>query len=270
MSGVADAIFGSEKSETQSSSSNTKTNTTTQHTPFSGDALTNYNDYLGAAKNNYNTMSNNITNMMNSGKLAGDTSWLKESYNNYKNMDNSLLNNLNTGSVNPNDNADWVNAQNAIDSNARKGFGSTLDQVNQNIIGKGMANGSGHQSAAYNAAANMESTLASDRAKRWTDQYNQNTQNVLKANGQLSDFYQKLSDIGVDYAKLTQEDMTTLLNAYNQQNDALKNYGTAVALGSNPTTTTNSETNGTTNGTSTFHNTPSLWEDAMAVGGFFA
>ena len=68
MSGVAGDIFGSEKSETQSSSSNTKTNSTTQHTPFSGDALTNYNDYLGAAKNNYNTMSNNITNMMNSVK----------------------------------------------------------------------------------------------------------------------------------------------------------------------------------------------------------
>ena len=269
MSGVTDSIFGSSQESNSSSSTDTKTNSTTQHTPFSGDALTNYNDYLGAAKNNYNTMSNNITNMMNSGKLAGDTSWLKESYNNYNNMDNSLLNNLNTGSVNPNDNADWVNAQNAIDSNARKGFGSTLNQVNQNIIGKGMANGSGHQSAAYNAAANMESTLASDRAKRWTDQYNQNTQNALKANGQLSDFYQKLSDIGVDYAKLTQEDMTTLLNAYNQQNDALKNYGTAVALGSNPTTTMNSETKGTTTGSQTVQNNPSLFNDAASLGFMF-
>lgn len=270
MSSVGKAVFGSGDSSSTSQTKNTKMDKTQTTTPFSGDALNNYNDYVNSAKNNYANTSQNLNNLITLGQTAGDTSWLKETYNKYKNMDNTNLNTLNTMSVNPNDNADWTNAQNAIDSNARKSFGSTLNQVNQNIIGKGMANGSGHQTAAYNASANLESTLASDRAKRWTEQYNTNINNILKANGQLSDFYNKLADIGVNYAKLTQEDTATLLNAYNAQNDALKTYGNAVAMGSNPTVhTTGTENTTATTDTDSSH-TPSLWEDAMNVSAHFA
>jgi hypothetical protein len=51
---------------------------------------------------------------------------------------------MNTMSWNPNDDKDWVAANNAIDENARLGWGKTFDQVNQNIIGSGMLNGSDH------------------------------------------------------------------------------------------------------------------------------
>jgi len=33
-------------------------------------------------------------------------------------------------SINPNDNEDWVKANDAIDANARLGWGKTLNQVN--------------------------------------------------------------------------------------------------------------------------------------------
>ena len=264
------AIFDSGSENSTSSSSNTKTNSTSTTTPFSGDALNNYNDYVNAAKNNYNNTNANLNSLLTSGKTKADTSKLDYAWGQYTGMNNDNLNKLNTQSYNPNDNADWVNAQNDIDSNARKQFGSTINKVNQNIIGTGMANGSGHQTAAYNAAANLSSQLASDRANRWTSQYNQNVQNTLAANGKLQDFYSKLSDIGVDYAKLSQEDMTTLLNAYNAQNDALKLYGQAVSIGSNPTTTTNSETNGTTSGSTSTTNSPSTWSKGLAIASLFA
>jgi hypothetical protein len=266
MSSIGKAVFGSRDSSSTTQTKNTKMDKTQTTTPFSGDALNNYNDYVNSAKNNYANTSQNLNNLITLGQTAWDTSWLKETYNKYKNMDNTNLNTLNTMSVNPNDNADWTNAQNAIDSNARKSFGSTLNQVNQNIIGKGMANGSGHQTAAYNASANLESTLASDRAKRWTEQYNTNINNTLKANEQLSDFYNKLAEIGVNYAKLTQEDTATLLNAYNAQNDALKTYGNAVAMGSNPTVHTTGTENTTATSDTEGEHTPSLWSDIMNVG----
>jgi len=127
--------------------------------------------------------------------------------------------------------------------------------VNQNIIGTGMANGSGHQTAAYNAASGLSSQLASDRANRWQQQYNQNIQNTLAANNQLGNFYSTLSNIGLDVAKLSQQDMQTLLSAYqaqtSAQNDALKLYGNAVLMGSDPTTTAEGTQHGTSSGTNT-------------------
>ena len=92
----------------------------------------------------------------------------------------------------------------------------------------------------------LNSQLAADRANRWQQQYNQNVQNTLAANKQLGDFYNTLSNIGIDYAKLNQQDLSTLLNAYqtqasaygdilNSTNNALKTWGAAVAMGSDPT-----------------------------------
>jgi len=140
-------------------------------------------------------------------------------------------------SINPNDNEDWVKANDAIDANARLGWGKVLNQVNQNIIGSNMANGSGHQTAAYRTAAGLQSQLAADRASRWQSQYNQNMQNIMAANNQLGNFYNTLSNIGLDYTKLTEQDLSTLLNAYQQQTSALNSLGQAVEMGSDPTIT---------------------------------
>ena len=102
----------------------------------------------------------------------------------------------------------------------------------------------------------LNSQLAADRANRWQQQYNQNMQNNLAANNQLGNFYNTLSNIGIDYARLNQQDLATLLNAYqtqsglynnifNGQNDALKTYGNAVLMGSDPTKTSEGTQKGT-------------------------
>lgn len=266
MGSVGKSLFGSSNEATQSSRSNSKTNTTSSTNPFNGDMATNYSDYLNSAKNNYNSAATTLNNKINAGETAADTSKLDSVWSKYNNLDNSNLEKLNSQSFNPSDNADWTAAQDTIDANARKNWGSTINQVNQNIIGSGMANGSGHQSAAYNASSKLNSQLASDRATRWQDQYNKNIDNSQEANKQLSDFYNNLSNIGVDYAKLSQQDFATLLSAYQTANNALNSYGNAISMGSNPTTTSNSETNKTATGTATREDTPSVWSQLMAVG----
>ena len=209
-----------------------------------------YSNLLSSAQNNYNNLDNltgNLFQKYQNGQGIGDTSKFSQAWDQVQGIDQSNIKALNSQSYNPNDNKDWVSAQNDIDANARRGWGQTLNQVNQNIIASGMANGSGHQTAAYNAAAGLNSQLASDRANRWTQQYNQNIQNTLAANGQLENFYSTLSNIGLDYAKLSQQDLSTLLSAYSQQNDALKTLGSAVEMGSDPTVTTQGRQTGTSN-----------------------
>jgi hypothetical protein len=70
---------------------------------------------------------------------------------------------------------------------------------------------------------------------------NQLEENALRANNQLGNFYTTLANIGIDYARLNQQDLSTLLNAYNNiysaQNSALGQLGQAVQMGSDPTET---------------------------------
>lgn len=200
-----------------------------------------YGNFRNSAADNYGKMQDltrDLSSKYTSGSTIGDDSYFKQAWGQAQGIDQNNMRKINSQSFNPNDNADWVGAQDAIDANARRGWGKTLNQVNQNMIASGMANGSGHQTAAYNAAAGLNSQLAADRANRWTQQYNQNIQNMMAANGQLENFYTTLSNIGIDYAKLSQQDLSTLLSAYNQQNDALKTWGSAVEMGSDPTVTT--------------------------------
>ena len=201
--------------------------------------------------NSLKDVNNYLSQAMKKGKM-GDDSYFKQAWGQAQGIDQSNLNKLNTQSYNPNDNADWVKANDTIDKNARLGWGQYNNQLMQNMIGTNMANGSGHQTAAARQSAILNSQLAADRANRWQQQYNQNVQNTLAANGQLANFYNTLSNIGIDYAKLNSQDLSTLLNAYQNQasaygvyanaynnilegtNNALKTWGNAVAMGSDP------------------------------------
>lgn len=232
-------------SSTQKQKTDMTTNQYQHMERFTGDMLPVYKDALGRSQGLADNLSNYVGQVSKQGS-AGDFKDYRTAWNQAQGIDNSQINKMNTMSWNPNDDKDWVAANDAIDQNARLGWGQSFDQVNQNIIGSGMANGSGHQTAAYRQAANLNSQLAADRANRWQQQYNQNKQQQLAANGQLQDFYTKLSNIGLDYAKLTQQDLATMLDAYATQNDALRTLGTYVQMGSNPTTTSTSHTQGET------------------------
>lgn len=197
---------------------------------------------------------NFISQSLKKGKL-GDDSYFKKAWGQAQGIDQSNLRKLNSQSYNPNDNADWVKANDLIDSNARLGWGQYNNQLMQNMIGSNMANGSGHQTAAARQSAMLNSQLAADRANRWQDQYNKNIQNTMAANKQLGDFYNTLSNIGLDYTKLTSQDLSTLLNAYQNQvgaygnifnaaNQALQTQGAAVAMGSTPKETSHQHKEG--------------------------
>ena len=243
--------------------------TTKTTNPFTSDeSKQNYNAYNKAAQQGYQTalgyqpemlkslqnVNNLISQYTKQGKI-GDDSYFKQGWSGATGIDQSNLNKLNSSSYNPNDNADWVKANDDIDKNARLGWGQYNNQLMQNMIGTNMANGSGHQTAAAKQSAMLNSQLAADRANRWQQQYNQNVQNTLAANKQLGDFYNTLSNIGIDYAKLSQQDLSTLLNAYQTQanaygsildstNNALKTWGNAVAMGSDPTETSHQHKEG--------------------------
>lgn len=247
-----------------------KTTEKSTQNPFTSEqSKKNYNDFFNAAKQNYtdvkgytpqmfnsiNGLNNRLSTIQKNGNV-GDTSYFKQGWNGAMGIDQSNLNKMNTQSWNPNDNEDWVKANDAIDNNARLGWGQYNNQLMQNMIGSNMANGSGHQTAAAKQSMMLNSQLAADRANRWQQQYNQNMQSNLAANNQLGNFYNTLSNIGIDYARLNQQDLATLLNAYqtqsglynnifNGQNDALKTYGNAVLMGSDPTRTSEGTQKGT-------------------------
>lgn len=245
------------------------TDKSTQNPFTSKESKARYNNYYNTALNQYNTQSNAYNTALQKYKNGGigDTSYFKQGWNGATGIDPTNLNKLNTQSYNPNDNADWVKAQDDIDKNARLGWGQYNNQLMQNMIGTNMANGSGHQTAAAKQSAMLNSQLAADRANRWQTQYNQNIQNTLAANNQLGNFYNTLSNIGIDYAKLNQQDLSTLLSAYQTQSDALKNLGNAVYMGSDPT----QESEGTQKGTTTSTGTTTQsgdggWGSALGFG----
>ena len=211
-------------------------------TPFtSAEMKKRYGNFANSAENNYKDLtdlSNQLNARYSSGQGIGDDSYFKQAWGQAQGIDQNNLKKLNSGSYNPNEMPDWVRANNDISANEWRKYGKVKNQIDQNAIGSNMGGSTGHQSAAYNAAANYASQVAADRANRWQQQYNQNVQNTLAANGQLENFYSTLSNIGLDYAKLSQQDLSTLLSAYNAQNDALKTWGSAVEMGSDPTVTT--------------------------------
>lgn len=246
-----------------------------------------YNDFFDTAKNNYNNVASYTPQMMqNANSLGdkinsfwsnggvGDTSYFKQGWNGATGIDQSNLNKMNTMSWNPNDNADWVKTNDDIENNQWRKFGVQKNQIDQNMIGTGMPNSTGHQTAIYNAAANYASQVAADRANRWQQQYNQNMQSSLAANNQLGNFYNTLSNIGIDYARLNQQDLSTLLNAYQQQsnmydsmfnntNNALKTYGNAVIMGSDPTQTSEGTQKGTQTTEGTYGRSEGSWGQAL-------
>lgn len=199
-----------------------------------------YGTLLNNAFNNYNSandLADSLYKDYQSGKSIGDDQYFKQGWNQWQGLDTNNLKKLNSGSYNPNDNADWVSANNDIDANARRGWGKTLNQVNQNMIASGMANGSGHQTAAYQTAAGLNSQLAADRANRWQQQYNQNVANMMNANQMLNNIYSGRTGAGLDAWKTSQQGFSQMLNGVGMRDNALRSLGNAVEMGSDPTLT---------------------------------
>ena len=100
--------------------------------PFSSaESRKNYNDYLQQTQKNYGNVmkyqpevlkglqqaNNFISQSLNKGKM-GDDSYFKQAWGQAQGIDQSNMRKLNSQSYNPNDNTDWVKANDLIDSNA--------------------------------------------------------------------------------------------------------------------------------------------------------
>lgn len=267
--GLLGGLFGGDGgSKTTSGYTNIDKDTTQTTDNFSTEqSRKQFNDYLKAAQQGYqNVLSaqpkilegiNGLNDSIAQYKQKGgfDDSYFKQAWGQAQGIDQSNMKKLNAQSFDPNDNQAWVKANDTIDQNARLGWGKYNDQLMQNMIGTNMANGSGHQTAAAKQSMLLNSQLAADRANRWQQQYNQNVQDTMAANGQLENFYGTLSNLGIDYAKLSQQDLSALLNAYQTQaslydtyinapNNALKTWGQAVAMDSAPKTETHEHKEG--------------------------
>ena len=207
----------------------------------------NFNDFLGASKSNYGNMTdltNNAYKSYMSGKSLGDDSYFKQGWGLANGIDQSNIQNMNSRSLNPYDDEVTNNYIKASNQAAILANGQAKDQMSQNMIGTGMPNGSGHQTAAAKVGAQLAANINAQNQQTYLARQNALEQGALQANGQLENFYNSLSAIGLDYTKLTQQDLSTLLSAYNQQNDALKTWGTAVEMGSDPTITTTGQQTG--------------------------
>ena len=123
------------------------------------------------------------------------------------------------------------------------------------MIRSGMANGSGHQTAAAKVGAQLAANINAQNQATYMQRQNQLEQNALAANNQLGNFYNTLANIGINYAQLSQQDLNTLLNAYNNiynaQNNALGAFGQAVQMGADPTVVQESRASGSQRGTTT-------------------
>lgn len=238
-----------------------------------------WQNLYGSAQRNYADASklyNQALADYNSGKSYGNDSWFKQGWEQWNGLDTNNLQKLNSGSYNPNDNADWVSANNDIDANARRGWGKTLNQVNQNIIASGMANGSGHQTAAYQTAAGLNSQLAADRANRWQQQYNQNIANMMNANQQLNNIYQGRTNAGLQGWQTSQQGyaqgFNNALQAQNARDQATRVLGQAVEMNADPSVQTRQHQYGTstTDATNTQKSSGGFGDIIGSVSGMFA
>ena len=265
-----------------------KTTSTSTQNPFTSDeskaaynqfknaAWDNYNNVLGyqpQMNNSINAMGDTIAKYQQQGGV-GDTSYFKQGWNGAMGIDQSNLNKMNTQDLNPYNDEVTNNYVKASNRAADLAKGQYQDQMNQNIIGSGMRNGSGHQTAAAKVGAQYAANINAQNQQTYLARQNQLEQNALAANNQLGNFYNTLSNIGIDYARLNQQDLSTLLNAYQQQanmydsmfnntNNALKTYGNAVLMGSDPTQTSEGTEKGTKTTEGTYGQREGSWGQAF-------
>lgn len=126
---------------------------------------------------------------------------------------------------------------NDISANDWRKYGKVQNQINQNIIASGMANGSGHQTAAYNAAANYASQDAANRGNLYMQQRQNNAQNIMNAGNSLNNMYQGITNAGLQGWQTSQQGFDKMLNGIGMRDNALRSLGNAVEMGSDPTLT---------------------------------
>lgn len=252
------------KKQTQESSVNynTQSHSTETRNPFTSEKMKGeYNNYLDTARNNYaNTL--NSTNKL-SGLLdqklqqggIGDTSYFKQAWDQAQGIDQSNLQKMNSADLNPYNDEVTRNYVDASNKAAYLANGANVNQMMGNMIRSGMANGSGHQTAAAKVGAQLAANINAQNQATYMARQNQLEENALRANNQLGNFYNTLANIGIDYARLNQQDLNTLLNAYNNiysaQNNAINMYGQAVQMGADPTVVQDSTASGSQRGTVT-------------------
>lgn len=238
-----------------------------------------WRNLYGKAQDNFGDADKLYNQAMNEylyGKTLGDDSYFTQGWNQWNGLDVNNLKKLNSGSVNPNDIQDWKSANDDIDANARRGWGKTLNQVNQNMIASGMANGSGHQTAAYQTAAGLNSQLAADRANRWQQQYNQNVANMMNANQMLNNIYSGRTGAGLDAWKTSQQgyaqNFNNALQAQNAKEQAIRSLGQSVEMNADPTMVTQQRQYGTstTDASNTQKSSGGFGDIIGSVSGLFA
>ena len=269
--GLLGGIFGGKGGGGSESSgyTNIDIDTTKNSNPFSSEeSRKNYVDYMNAAKGGYEKVLNYEPEMLKGiqgldDSLAqyqkqggvGDTSYFKQAWGQAQGIDQSNLNKMNSQSLDPYKDEVTKNYIDASNKAAYLANGQNVNQMMQNMIGSNMANGSGHQTAAAKVGANLAANINAQNQQTYLARQNQLEQNALAANNQLGNFYNTLSNIGIDYAKLNQQDLATMLSAYqtrqglfdsmfNGQNNALGQYGAAVAMGSDPEETSHQHKEG--------------------------
>lgn len=248
---------------TSSSSSYRQERTDTQQTnPFTSDLMKGrYNDYFDTTKQNYanvlnqtNKLSGVLDKYLESGGI-GDTSYFKQAWDQAQGIDQSNLRKMNSADLNPYNDEVTRNYVDASNKAAYLANGQNVNQMMGNMIRSGMANGSGHQTAAAKVGAQLAANINAQNQAAYMQRQNQLEQNALAANNQLNNFYATLANIGIDYARLNQQDLSILLNAYNNiysaQNAALGQYGQAVQMGADPSVVSKSTASGTQSGKST-------------------
>ena len=227
-----------------------------------------FNEYYGAAKNNFQNVLDMQPQMLDSikdinknisqyqKKNNGDRSYFKQAWKQTQGIDQSNLNKMNSQDLNPYNDEVTRNYVEASNKAADLAKGQYQDQMNQNFIRSGTPNGAQHQTAAAKVGAQYAANINAQNQQTYLTRQNQLEQNALAANNQLGNFYNTLANIGIDYAKLGQQDLSTLLDAYqtqsnmyntmfNAQNNALSPWGQAVALDSSPKTETHEHKEGT-------------------------